>query len=268
MVTRPAKLLIITVILLLLMPVMVSAAIFAAELSADNVSVDINGTVYYENEQLLINGVTYVQYDDYLNAASADKKIDFEVSINTDYNCIIANDRYIYYGENSLDIDGILYLPIRTVSKIIGADITWDGSANKVSVTSGDYIESGDTFYDYDDLYWLSRIIYAESGAEPFEGKLAVGTVIMNRVASADFPNDIYGVIFDSEHGVQFPPAMNNRIYIAPDEECVTAAKICLDGYRTDTEILYFLDESLATNKWIVTNRDYSLTIGCHDFYS
>ena len=262
--TTKAKLLIITVILLLLMPVAVSA-----EIAADIVSVDVNGISYYENEQLLINGVTYVQYEDYLNVISSDKKIDFEISINTDYNCIIANDRYLYFGSNSQNIDGNLYLPIRTVSKIFDADINWNGSLNKVTVTTGtDYLENGETYYNYDDLYWLSRIIYAESGAEPFAGKLAVGTVIMNRVASNEFPNDIYGVIFDAENGVQFPPSQSNRIYTAPDEESVIAAKICLDGYRTDTAILYFLDESIAVNKWIVNNRDYSFTIGCHDFYS
>ena len=43
----------------------------------------------------------------------------------------------------------------------------------------------------------MSRIIHAESGAEPFDGKIAVGNVVLNRVESKQYPNTIYGVIFD-----------------------------------------------------------------------
>ena len=66
-------------------------------------------------------------------------------------------------------------------------------------------------FYDHDELYWLSKLIYAESGAEPFLGKLAVGTVVMNRVDSDEFPSNIVDVIFDKENGVQFTPTANDR---------------------------------------------------------
>ena len=232
--------LILTVILLLLIPCSVFAETFPVY---ENVSVDIGGNSYYENESLLIDGITYVQYEDYLNVLSGEKKTDFDININSDYNCVIANDRYLYYGDSSVYIDGNLYLPIRVVSKIFSAEIKWDGSLKKVSVTAEtDTIESGETYYDYDDVYWLSRIICAESDAESFEHKLAVGTVIMNRAASKEFPDDIYSVIFDSEYGIQLKPVKTNRIYTIPDEECVIAAKICLDGYRTDPGILYFPD--------------------------
>jgi len=260
------KTLILTIILLLLIPCSIFADAYPVY---ENVSVDIDGNIYYENANLLIDGITYVQYEDYLNILSLEKKIDFDININTDYNCVIANDRYLYYGDCAVYIDNNLYLPIRILSKVFNSVIEWDGSQKKVSVTTETgTLENGEIYYNYDDVYWLSRIICAESDSESFEGKLAVGTVIMNRVAAEQFPDDIYSVIFDSEYGIQFTPAKTNRIYTVPDEECVIAAKICLDGYRTDPGILYFIDESIAVNKWVPENRMYLFTIGCHDFYS
>lgn len=259
------RILVFIIILLLLMPV----SVFADTINTNFVSVNIDENIYYENQPFLINGVTYVQFDDYINRMSENKKVEFEINLNTDRNYIVANDRYLYSGAEFKNIDNQTYVPIRLMTKIFNSDIKWDGSEKTVYVTSGTgLIDSGETFYNYDDLYWLSRIIFAESRGESFEGKLAVGTVVMNRVASDNFPNDIYSVIFDKEYGVQFTPTANKTIYNTPDEDCIIAAKICLDGYRTDNDILYFLEESIATNKWIVKNRSFSRTIGNHNFYS
>lgn len=132
-----------------------------------------------------------------------------------------------------------------------------------------------DTVYDNveaesakDDLYWLSRIINAEAEGEPFEGKLAVGSVIMNRVESNEFPDSIYDVIFDSEYGVQFTATVNGRIYDKPTEESVNAARMCLDGIRLDVEMLYFLNEGITESPWISQNCRFVMSIGNHSFYS
>jgi N-acetylmuramoyl-L-alanine amidase len=91
-------------------------------------------------------------------------------------------------------------------------------------------IVSGDQYYDSDDVKWLSRIINAEAEAEPLEGKIAVGNVVLNRVASDEFPDTIYSVIFDKANGVQFSPTASGAIYNTPTDESVLAAKMCLDG--------------------------------------
>ena len=122
--------------------------------------------------------------------------------------------------------------------------------------------------YDSNDLLWLSRIIYAEAGTEPLEGKLAVGSVVMNRLASANYPNTIYGVIFDTKFGVQFTPAATGTVYKSPDEESILAAKMCLGGYSVSDDILFFLNEAIATGTWMQDNCDFVMTIGNHDFYS
>ena len=128
-------------------------------------------------------------------------------------------------------------------------------------------ILSGDRFYRSDEVYWLSRIIYAESGAEPFKGKVAVGNVILNRVKHSYFPNTIYGVIFDKKNGVQFSPTANGTIYRTPNSQSIIAAKICLEGYTVNASILYFVNASLVPNSWVVRNRPLYAKIGNHSFY-
>ena len=71
-------------------------------------------------------------------------------------------------------------------------------------------------FYRPDEVLWLSRIIIAESRGESLLGQIAVGNVVLNRVKSRDFPNTIYGVIFDRKYGVQFTPVANGTIYNTP----------------------------------------------------
>ena len=90
----------------------------------------------------------------------------------------------------------------------------------------------------------------------------------MNRAASKQFPNTIYGVIFDRKWGVQFTPIANGAIYKTPSEESIIAAKLILDGCRISEQALYFLDPRQASSFWIVHNRQALFSIGCHDFYS
>lgn len=121
--------------------------------------------------------------------------------------------------------------------------------------------------YTAEDLYWLSRIISAESQGEPLEGKLAVGTVVMNRVASPEFPDTIYGVIFDSKWGIQFTPVANGAIYWEPTRESEEAARMVLEGARAAGNSLYFQDPTQTTDRWAANNRKYVTTIGSHWFY-
>ena len=58
------------------------------------------------------------------------------------------------------------------------------------------------------DLELLAALIECEAGGEPYEGKLAVGSVVLNRVASSHFPNSVVGVIYQSG---QFSPVASGR---------------------------------------------------------
>ena len=116
-------------------------------------------------------------------------------------------------------------------------------------------------------MSWLSRIIYAESGAESMAGQIAVGNVILNRVRSSRFPDTVEGVIFDRKDAVQFEPVDNGRIYQTPSPQSVEAARRALDGERIVGAALYFYAPALSQGVWINANCAYQQTIGCHRFY-
>ena len=121
--------------------------------------------------------------------------------------------------------------------------------------------------HDAADLYWLSRIISAESGGESMEGQIAVGNVVLNRVASREFPDTIPGVIFDRVDGVQFEPVSNGTVYKTPTAQAVEAARRVLAGEKVIGNALYFYAPALSQGVWINANRTYYKTIGCHRFY-
>lgn len=127
--------------------------------------------------------------------------------------------------------------------------------------------QAGNTTVNEDDVYWLSRIVHAEAQGEAYNGKLAVANTILNRVKSSQFPNTIYGVIFDTKHGVQYTPTVNGAIYNTPGADSVRAAREALSGKSVVGNALYFCNPKTSSNGWIMKNRPYHTTIGNHAFY-
>ena len=162
--------------------------------------------------------------------------------------------------------NGRMYAPLSTLAKAFGLRFS-DGESG-ISV-HGRYsaLLPAEKFYRDDEVLWLARIISAESRGEPLIGQIAVGNIIMNRVASRDFPNTIYSVIFDRKYGVQFTPVANGTIYNTPGYTETLAAKICLEGTRLSEDILFFLAPKYSTSFWIVNTRKYAFSIGGHDFF-
>ncbi len=166
-------------------------------------------------------------------------------------------------------VDGRLMVPVRYLADIHGFEISWDQAFYRVLIESDGDVDKSltDTTYNQDEVYWLSKIIYAEAGGESIEGQLAVGNVVLNRVKSSEFPNTIYTVIFDRAGGIQFEPVINGSIYLPPSYSAVEAAKRALSGESTVGESLFFLNPQKAQSFWIVDNREFFCTIGNHDFY-
>ena len=179
---------------------------------------------------------------------------------------ILANGRAVAAPHGVHLQAGRTLVPVRVLAEAMGASVHWNSATGAVSVVGGASAGTAETV-GKDDLYWLSRIISAESRGEPLEGQIAVGNVVLNRVASADFPNTIYGVIFDSRWGGQFTPVSNGTIYQEPAAQSVEAARLCLSGVNVAGESLYFLAPSLASSHWIMENRTHVVTIGSHWFY-
>lgn len=178
---------------------------------------------------------------------------------------LTVNDRVFYVPQGIRNESGSVLVPLRTLSETLGSKVSWSVEDGVVLVPGSGVPQPAP--YREDEVYWLSRIISAESRGESLEGKLAVGTVVLNRVASEEFPNTIYGVIFDREWGVQFQPVANGTVYDEPTMESILAAKMVLEGARVAGDSLYFLAPELTSNHWIMENREFVTTIGVHWFY-
>lgn len=123
--------------------------------------------------------------------------------------------------------------------------------------TSGSYSASDE------ELIWLAATIQAEAGGESYTGKLAVGSVIMNRVKSSSFPNTIVGVITQN---LQFASYRSGKVELiisnGPNSTCVNAAREVLGGARVG-DYLFFM-----TKYWADYYRisEYNM-IGNHAFF-
>jgi len=181
---------------------------------------------------------------------------------------ITANDRILYYGKPIRNIDGRIYVPIRVLAKAYSLSVEWDDHSKSVKLYGDPKgLKSGNEYYNSNDLYWLSRIIHAESGGEILKGKIAVGNVVINRKNHKSYPDSIYGVIFDKKYGTQFTPVASGSIYNMPSAESIIAAKICLDGFSLNNEMMFFINPKIATNFWITQTRAHVMTVGNHKFY-
>lgn len=108
----------------------------------------------------------------------------------------------------------------------------------------------------------LARAISGEARGEPYEGQVAVGAVILNRVNSSQFPNTISGVIYQSG---AFDSVKDGQINMEPTSTAVKAAQDALSGWDPTGGCIYFFNPATSTSKWI-WSRPIVKTIGKHCF--
>ena len=107
--------------------------------------------------------------------------------------------------------------------------------------------------YTAEELDLLARLIMAETESQPYEAKVAVGSVVMNRVKSGLFAPTISGVINQNINGYyQFTPVENGWINRPANEDSIKAAKEALSGVDTTNGALFYYDDS-TTNQWILS---------------
>lgn len=111
------------------------------------------------------------------------------------------------------------------------------------------------------DRYLLANLIYCEAGGEPYNGQVAVGSVVMNRVLSSVYPNTVVGVIYQSG---QFSPVASGRLALALTEgratkSCYDAADEVMSGTTNVGNCVYF--------RTPVDGITPKYTIGGHIFY-
>jgi len=229
------------------------------------------------SDGVMVNGTPYVCAVDFCNAMglnatySTDEKtgalcIDadgFYLVAQEDLCYFQCNNRFLYVQDGVKSIAGSIFLPVDELAKCVGAVATMDMTGWNVDVCCDKIVplENGDEFYNESDVYWLSHVIYSESGNQELRGQLAVGNVVTNRVASDVFPNQnsIYNVIFAKS---QFDVVTSGRINMTPSAESIVAAKLALEGYNVVPDALFFATFFFGSRYVCVT------WIGAHCFMS
>lgn len=114
------------------------------------------------------------------------------------------------------------------------------------------------------DIQLLARAINGEARGEPYEGQVAVGAVILNRVKDSSFPNTISGVIYQPG---AFTAVADGQINVPISEGSTVykAARDAMNGWDPTNGCIYYFNPNTATNKWI-WSRPLVKTIGKHRF--
>ncbi len=230
-----------------------------------------------------IGGMTYVSLKVMSQQLDTTAQVEWEAESNTitvvteqleltakiGQNYLIANGRYLYMPEGVImSQNNQALVSLDALVKAFDAQLGWDGEAGTFVVTRGSgAIENAESFYREDDLFWLSRVIYAESGNQVLEGKMGVGIVVLNRVndKSSVWPDSIKGVIAQRNQFSTYKGGkLANR---TPNAESVVAAKLVLDGGIVEEVKNAFFFDTFRNNSWAARNKSVLAAIGGHRFY-
>ena len=112
------------------------------------------------------------------------------------------------------------------------------------------------------DLYLLAKLIYSEARGEIYQGQVAVGAVVLNRVADAGFPNTLQGVIYQPW---AFTALHDGQFSLEPNTTAYNAAQDAMNGWDPTYGCLYYYNPKTATSSWIFS-RTIAVMIGNHVF--
>ena len=143
--------------------------------------------------------------------------------------------------------------------KILEARLAEEMRMSKLAASSS-WRDISEVTFAEGDRYLLANLIYCEAGAEPYEGKVAVGAVVINRVLSSVYPDTVVGVIYQNK---QFSPVASGRLALALAEgrasaSCYQAADEAMKGYSNVGSCVYFRTPVPGIS---------GTTIGGHVFY-
>lgn len=110
------------------------------------------------------------------------------------------------------------------------------------AAANGVWRDISEVSFAEDDRYLLANLIYCEAGGEPYEGQVAVGSVVINRVLSSEFPDTVAGVIYQER---QFSPVASGRLGLAlatnkATDRCYQAADAAMSGITTVGPCVFF----------------------------
>ncbi len=169
------------------------------------------------------------------------------------------------WGYYNGSVDGIY--GSRTVSAVKSFQrkngLKVDGIAGQATLAAmGVQGSSSSSSSDSNNLNLLARIINGEARGEPYNGMVAVGAVVLNRVSNPNFPSTVAGVIYQSG---AFDAVGDGQINLAPSTQAYNAARDAMNGWDPTGGAIYYFNPATATNKWI-WSRPHLITIGKHRF--
>ncbi len=110
------------------------------------------------------------------------------------------------------------------------------------AAAAGEWRDISEIEWAEGDRYLLANLIYCEAGGESYEGQLAVGAVVVNRMLSAKFPDTLVGVVYQKR---QFAPVASGRLALALNANkattsCYKAADEAMSGKTNVGACLFF----------------------------
>ncbi|AND86080.1 cell wall hydrolase [Clostridium tyrobutyricum] len=115
------------------------------------------------------------------------------------------------------------------------------------------------------DVNLMAKVVYAESNGEPFEGQVAVASVILNRLTYPRFPKTVEGVVKQSG---AFSCVRNGNIDVVPSQSNYKAVSQALKGQDPTNKAVFFYNPRIATSTWMkdINKRNIKI-IGNHVFF-
>lgn len=176
------------------------------------------------------------------------------------WQCVVPNIAKIFNKENEITVS---VQQLDGLESMIEQDLTKRESVSSKRETTASTTMPSRGSQEYEaDLQLLAKIIFAEARGESFEGQVAVGAVILNRVEDPRFPDTIKEVVFEPG---QFTPVSGDKINFIPDRKAYLAAEAALEGKDPTNGAIYYYNPKIATDKWIKT-RPVIKNIGNHTF--
>ena len=178
------------------------------------------------------------------------------------------------WGYHNDDVDGIYgyntYLSVKSFQRSNGLNV--DGVAGTATLaalgmptgTSTSGSSSSKNVTNNKDVDLLARLINGEARGEPYEGQVAVGAVVLNRVSDARFPSTIAGVIYQPG---AFTAIVDGQINATIVASSTRAARDAINGWDPSGGAVYYFNPATSTNKWI-WSRVLIKIIGKHRFCS
>lgn len=173
---------------------------------------------------------------------------------------IVNSPKIMYYKSEPIDNNEVRVLSRGSINDTINL---YQEKQESVQVFSSG---SKNLYITTKEIELMSQIVYKESRGEPYEGKVAVASVILNRAVNPRFPSSIEGVIKEKN---AFSCVINGKIDAKPDDSCYKAVQDAISGKDPTNKAIYFYNPKTATSTWMKNvSKDNSKSIGNHVFFS